>query len=389
MKRFNWIAIVAVFILSTSAGAADWPQWRGAARDGKTPDGPALAEKWPNGPEKVWESEPIPCERKGGFSSVVVAGNRAFVYVCWLVQKKKANDVIVCLDTQDGKTVWKKQYPGKKQNWGSSGTPCVVGEHCYAVGSKGDVYCLNVKDGSEVWKTPLGGGAICSSPLVVDDIVVVVTNALVALDAKSGKKLWKAKKISDPMGYNPSPVIWNFEGKKYVIANCYCADLKSGEIAFDFNWKGWCTPVISGDTLVLNTFDKHTGVAAFKLSPKGAKQIWNVGNVRDRASSPLVHEGRVYATCGKDGLMCIDLASGKKIYLKKSGTVEISSPIWADGKIFGLSKDGIAALKPNGNDCKNLGFLKVDVNRCTSPAIVDGRLYLRGKKSVVCYDLKK
>lgn len=518
MTRFGMFALTFAFVLGSVVVAEDWPQWRGADRDGKAAKGPALAEKWPKeGPPKVWQSEPIPSDSSGGFSSIAIVGERAFVFVSWKISepiatrtlpernlrrlgwfpKKPADDVVaavekaraseeraaakgrqvnewtkkwveanlseeqrknrdlmrfvgdrlrrgkgaidlavldkiagiknkafasqeeldkwfadngvednlkktvqgqiptkrdyvkdfvVCLNAKDGKTVWKKEYPGRLSSWGASGTPCIVGGRCYAVGSDGGVYCLKVEDGAEVWKKKVGGGAKNSSILVVGNAVILASGPVVALDAEKGEQLWEQKKVK---GGNSSAVAWKSGENTYVIVNGHCMDVKSGEVVWSVKGWGSSTPVVTGDKLVVFSGNKSVGVATYKLTPKAAEELWKVDGVSDRGASPIVHEGKVYVTGSKVGVMAVDLASGKKLWQKKARVQEISSPIWADGKIFTPSRSGLAVFKPGAEDCEDLGNLKVEVNRCTSPAIVNGRLYLRGKVAVYCYDLTK
>ncbi|MGA0094668.1 MAG: hypothetical protein ACO3J2_10315, partial [Chthoniobacterales bacterium] len=49
------ITSIALFLgTAQSSGAADWPTWRGALRDGKSPD-TGLIKQWPkDGPKLLW-----------------------------------------------------------------------------------------------------------------------------------------------------------------------------------------------------------------------------------------------------------------------------------------------------------------------------------------------
>lgn len=65
------IVVGCLLIVWNTAQAADWPQWRGPTRDG-------VASK---GPKKLWQSDPIPTQKEGGFGSVVVVGSKAYLFV--------------------------------------------------------------------------------------------------------------------------------------------------------------------------------------------------------------------------------------------------------------------------------------------------------------------
>ncbi|MBN1422239.1 MAG: PQQ-like beta-propeller repeat protein [Planctomycetes bacterium] len=78
---FGVLATVLALAGGGAAGAGDYPAWRGSARDGVIPDGPALTVPWPaDGPAFVWKTERIPDGGRGGYGSVAVAGGRAYLY---------------------------------------------------------------------------------------------------------------------------------------------------------------------------------------------------------------------------------------------------------------------------------------------------------------------
>ncbi len=68
------VVFVAVFALSSSSVAKDWPSWRGPDRTAIAPETGLLTE-WPdNGPPLVWQADGF----GGGFSSVAIVGDRIF-----------------------------------------------------------------------------------------------------------------------------------------------------------------------------------------------------------------------------------------------------------------------------------------------------------------------
>ena len=61
-------------LAGASAAAADWPQWRGAARDGRAAD-TGLLRQWPaKGPDQLWRVDDL----GAGYSSFSVAGGKLF-----------------------------------------------------------------------------------------------------------------------------------------------------------------------------------------------------------------------------------------------------------------------------------------------------------------------
>ena len=87
------VTIVAALTAAASLYAGDWPQWRGPLRNGVVPNSPTLLDEFPeDGPKRLWVTKPLmdaDAERfgagtvsdPGGWGSVSVVGNRAYVCV--------------------------------------------------------------------------------------------------------------------------------------------------------------------------------------------------------------------------------------------------------------------------------------------------------------------
>lgn len=501
------------------AAPGDWPQWRGPDRTGAGAGGPALAKAWSNGLVKVWESEPIPCEGNGGFSTPSVTDGRVYQFVAWKYQdvlttrklpdgglrqlgwsdmkmsndlarvveearmspergalkgpelatwinkwmethipdepqrkkiadvvkdrlnrgsnaiplevlakletirekefpgevelkkwlddngiaepvKKlvigviptqgtKCRDVFLCIDASDGKTLWKKEYPGKPQTYGTSSTLCIADGRCYGVGSDGGVYCLNAKNGGEIWKGTKGGDN--SSFLVVDGVAVVQGNPLVAFDAEKGTILWSQPKAR---GQTSSPVVWRKDGNTYLLSNCgegiSCVNIKTGDVLWKVPGADHSTPAVSGDYMAILT---GNGMLGYKLATNTAEKVWNI-KVADPGASVAIYNGYVYAYAGGRAL-CVKLDTGtvawdQKTMAKISG-YDFASPLVVDGKFFTMIDGGATLLMADAGVEKftELGRANVGINKFVSPVIANGKLFARTSKAIVCYDLTK
>ena len=76
---------IAALLVPVDSYADDWPQWRGANRDGVSAGEAVLSNTWPTeGPEKIWQSEAeIPSDDDGGHGSPVVADGKVYLSVVW------------------------------------------------------------------------------------------------------------------------------------------------------------------------------------------------------------------------------------------------------------------------------------------------------------------
>ena len=135
--------IVLVLSLSCVALAADWPQFCGPARDGKSPE-TGLIHAFPaDGPKVVWT-----VRLNEGFGSAAIVDGELYV-----IDHEGANDQIRCFDAATGQEKWKCEYeaPGKVDFKGSRGVPAVTDKYVIAVGPFGHAACVDRKTHEKVW----------------------------------------------------------------------------------------------------------------------------------------------------------------------------------------------------------------------------------------------
>ena len=142
---------------------------------------------------------------------------------------RQAKDVVVCIDGNTGKTLWRAEAPGEPTGRKSSSTPSVVDGKVFAAGSR-YAYCVDAKSGKTLWSTELPGKGTASR-FSHGDKAFIMAGKLVALDVETGKELWRANELS---ASNSSPVIWEEQGKVRLIVNARsnvsCLDPVTGEI---------------------------------------------------------------------------------------------------------------------------------------------------------------
>ena len=206
-------ALLAALSLTLAARAENWPQWRGPAFNGSSPE-KDLPETWTK--ETVKWSAPLPGPSG---ATPVVWGDSVFV----TSPDKQKNLLLLCLDRKDGKVRWQKQVATGDITKGrgnmASPSPITDGKLVYTFFGTGDFAALDF-DGNIKWQRNLGADygrfAIMwlygSSPLLFDGklYVQVLQRApappdypglaggdparesyLLALDPATGKTLWK------------------------------------------------------------------------------------------------------------------------------------------------------------------------------------------------------
>ena len=208
------------------------------------------------------------------------------------------------------------------------------------------------------WKVP--GGVGMSAVVVQGDRAVTSWNSdgeqwLVALDAATGKLVWKAEMgpaYKNPMGDGPRATptidqqsIYAYSGEGILLA----VDLSSGqtrwrkdvmdELSAKASEYGMsCSPLIVGDRLIVQTGATDAALAAFALAD--GKLLWKAGTGHAGYSSPVVMHiagtSQVVSITGT-AVMGIDPADGKILWSYPFETdygCNTASPVSIDGGVF-------------------------------------------------------
>jgi len=350
-------------------------------------------------------------------------------------------EAMYCLDAATGQTLWKNDRESVYSRFLQSGSPAVVDGKLFILGAGRVARCIDAETGKDLWQTQIPGEFtdeyFASSFAVADGVAAVLAGYLVGLDTQTGKILWQGD-ASKMRGSHSSAVVWRSPaGNSMFIANVggsstVAVDPKTGNelwrVATEANLS---TPLIAGDRLITLGNSRRSGVRAFKLSETGAEHLWTYNGLGDKGSSPVVVGDYVYAQ-GEKRLACVELATGKAAWMV---TLDLANPqytslVAADGKVLyaydGLlcfaaspadfqplmtakfDKAGLMATeaffrerlkiaeveRETGGVEKAAKLLQQEVNSqgplaCSSPAIAGGKLYLRLRSSIACYDLSE
>jgi outer membrane protein assembly factor BamB len=415
-------SVLAVLpLLAAVATAADWPQWRGPNRDGRSAE-QGLLKAWPKaGPPVAWKATGL----GRGLSSVSVVGGRVFT-----MGDRAGAQHVIALSATDGKTLWAtKVGPTHDEEYGGPrSTPTVDGALVYAIGTDGDLVCLEAATGKERWRKSLArdfGGQMMSmwkfseSPLVDGNRLVFTPGsrdaALVAVDKTTGKEIWRAALPSlgsqgkDGAGYSSIVVSEAAGVRQYVqllgrgLVGVRATD---GKFLWGYNRvansvANISTPLVRGDYVFAST-GYGTGSALVQLSRSGdgvaAREVYFLG-----ASTLQNHHGglvlvgdHVYGGQGQSrGLpVCVELTTGKVAWggnIRNAG--EGSAGVtYADGNLYFRYQNGLMMLieASPGAYKENGSFMIPGVQDPSwpHPVVSGGRLYLREQDALYAYDVK-
>ena len=145
-------AIVALAVLAASAGAGDWPQWRGSARDGRASLAPRAS--FPEALRPAWK-----VAVGEGHASPVVVGDRVYVF-----SREGEDEVVQALDLATGKRAWRASYPAPYtmnpaatgHGKGPKSTPVVAGGRVFTFGIGGVLSSFDAASGRLAWRKDFG-----------------------------------------------------------------------------------------------------------------------------------------------------------------------------------------------------------------------------------------
>ena len=252
---------------------------------------------------------------------------------------------------------WSASISGSSSKQRLAAAPVIGGGQLFAMGTDGMVHAYDATSGAPRWtqsfkisgdgsSSVFGGGASFDS-----DKVYITTGVgeVAALDAASGKQLWKVKPAGPLRG---SPTI--AFGLVFVMTQ----DNQIHALNTEDGTNAWNQSASSGQTGVFGVGAPAAGqgtvVAGFSTGEliayryENGRQLWadalartslstTVGVLTDIDADPIIDRGRVYAL-GQGGRMAAyELTSGQRIWeLNLAG---ISTPAIAGEWIFTLTDD--------------------------------------------------
>lgn len=395
-------------VSSTQLAAFQHPEWaefRGPQRAGLVPK-TKLATDWEAQPPKlIWKQELGP-----GWSSFVCAGEM-------LITQEQREDVelVTCYATSTGKMIWSNST--KARFWesvagaGPRATPTLHDGALYTLGATGILQRLDPATGKAVWTTdiqqdskrtaaPIWG--YCSSPLVIDDLVIVhaggaENNGLLAYKTADGAPAWRV--ACGDHTYS-SPQAFTIAGQRVVLiltnTGLTAVDPSAGTVAWDYPWKienyRAIQPLAIGDQDVLLGTGIGHGTRRIQVSLKDGKpqfnEKWTTLDIKPNYNDFVAVGDHLY---GFDVAIfcCVNLETGTKRWKNgRYGAGQVLGLPDAD-QLLVLSESGDAVLlEANPKSLKQLAKVSVlEGKTWNHPILVGDRLYVRNSDQMACWQL--
>ncbi|HEU5092719.1 MAG TPA: PQQ-binding-like beta-propeller repeat protein, partial [Nitrospira sp.] len=342
-------------------------------------------------------------------------GGKEFLHPDSVGADKKHTFKVVSIDRDSGKIVWQATaWEGtpydnrhRKSSYAAS-TPATDGKLVYAFFGTEGLYAYDFK-GKLAWKADLGklgtvGMGTGTSPILFDNLVIVQADEengeasfIVAVDKNTGKEAWRTpRKVQVSWS---TPLLVRTSKRAELIASGTEAVISYDPATGKELWRhkgvesnAIPSPVANNDMVFLVAGFPAKIAMAIKLGQSGdltgtPNVAWTYAKGTAYVPSPILYGDYLYLTTDRGILTAVDAKTGEVKY--EGGRIPIpatftASPVAFEGKILMTSEDGDTFIVKAGPKHEVIGTNSVGEPVYASPAIADGRIFIRGEKNLYC-----
>lgn len=388
-------------VLPAQPGPADWPAFRGPARDGIL-TGTRFSTDWSTAPRELWR-------RKigSGWSSFTAVGDYVFTQ-----EQRGAEELVTCYEAATGADVWVNRTAAQFKDdmgLGPRATPTFCDGRLYTQGCTGVLQCLDAATGNTVWKRDLSkdaetrvpGYGFSSSPLIAGELVIEFScggegKSAVAYNRATGDVAWRAGHGGDAY---PSPHLAVIAGVPQVLMVCdYGLQSfvpETGALLIDYPWKAKMNPrcvqpLVTDDRVMVGT----TGLMSARMlriqkdgSAWKVSEEWTSKKFRPYFNDGVLHKGFYYGFDG-ERLACVDIATGERRWEGRRYGGQLI--LLADMEtLLVLGDAGDVSLVPATPErfSETAQFKAVSGKTWNHPVVAHGRLFVRNAAEAACFEL--
>ena len=412
-------------VLSQESGT-DWPQWRGSRLDSVSDDTDVPQEL---GDENLMWRTVLP--GPAGSSPIVVGDD---VFLTSIDGEGKL--LVLCIGV-DGKQKWKREVAGKNKDSmdggnSASSSPCSDGKHLWTMFGNGIVSCFTVA-GEPVWTVDLQERygkfkiqfGMSTTPILVEGQLLFALlhgdmrekksaeGLLVSLNPETGEENWTHLRMTDGIVENKhsyaSPSICKIgdrvcflvHGGDYTTAH----ELNDGSEVWrvgGMNPKGQgydktlrfvASPVFRDGRVVLPTA-KRGPMLALDPNVEGTvdedELSWKTERITPDVSTPVIYNDLVFLAREKETLACLDLKTGEKHYEERCyAGRQRSTPVACNGVVYIVDRKGKIMIIEASKELNERATRELGEETLSSPAIANGKLYVRTFEALYCFGKAK
>ncbi len=386
------------------ASAQEWTRFRGPNGTGESETTTIPA---------TWTAEDYHWKVKlpgVGHSSPVLWGDRLFVLSA---DPETALRYVLCYDARTGGLLWEKSFESAPyrvhaQNSYASSSPAVDADRVYVAWATSASVTLMAltHQGDVVWQNDLGTwsslNGFGTSPIVVEDLVIlsnsqeskgaaagapVPESVVLAFERATGKERWRTARKTVHTSYAVPAIFQPTKGPAQLVSTStgeglFALDPRTGDELWSnplFDKRTVSSPLVKQDLIIGSTgsggggnylvaarSDGTTPVPAYKIDTQAPYVPMSVAR-GDLLF--LVSDGGIAS--------CLDLASGNVHWRKRIGGNYSSSLVRANDKLYCTSMDGEVVVLAADHDFEELGRVPLGEGSRATPAIANGRMFLR------------
>jgi len=405
MNALKWHgpAFLLLWCSLATGPAQEWTRFRGPNGSGISP-AKTIPTTWTD-QDFNWKTA-LP---GAGHSSPVLWGDKIFLTTA---DQQTRQVFVLCVSAGDGRVLWQKAFPLTPytmvgDNTFASASPAVDAHRVYVCWISPEHYLLMAltHEGQKVWEKDLGpfaslhgGGA---SPIVYQDKVVLGNEQdgesfLIAVEAATGKTRWQTPRTKMDSAYSTPCVYEPKEGPPSLIFSShahgiYAVDPDSGKVLWEtpdvFNQRVVSSPVVAAGLIVGTCGSGGGGSHLAAVRPGSAAKKPELAYII-RRSAPFVTTSVcvgewLYLWSDAGILSCVQAASGEVKWQERVGGTFFSSPVWVDGRLFGVSAKGEVVVVDISDRFRVLGRNALGDATHSTPAVAGGRMYIRTSKSLI------
>ena len=395
--------LLILFLLVPFSRGENWPQFRGPRGDGTSLE-KDVPTRWSATDNIAWKT-PV---HGNGHSSPVVWENSVILTTAL----DDGRRTLLRFDAISGKLLWETtvvKAPREtmhRENSSASSTTATDGQNIitsFQAGNRVDLRCYDF-EGKERWATqPLkfsGEHGYSYSPIIYKDLVIFDCRqegeaATIALDLKTGKIRWRTEPKRQRISHI-TPLIINDGKREQLLVSgsdeTASYDPSSGRQLWwckgpsDVSVAGMCY----GDGVVF-TSSGYPDRSRMAIKTDGTGDVTRSGviwRLRKQASyvpSPVYQGGYVYTVMDEGMLFCLDAKSGESKWDQRLGGRFRSSMILANGLIYVTNDKGMTTVfRATEHSFEQVAANDVREFCYTTPAISNGRIFLRTEENLIC-----
>jgi outer membrane protein assembly factor BamB len=225
---------------------------------------------------------------------------------------------------------------------------------------------------------------------------------LLALDAETGRTIWKAERDELPSWGTPT-MVWGPGGRELVTnaANFIRGhDPRTGEELWRLGGSSKITaptPIFTDELIVVASGRRpEQPIFVLRHGARGdisledgqtgnQSVVWSRQRRGPYMPTPLIYHGTLYVLSNNGIFDAYELATGDELYRSRVphlGSGFSASPVAADGRIYLSNEDGDMVVIAAGREFRHIATNPMGELLMATPAIADGVMYVRSAESV-------